>query len=143
MTVVFFGNSLSAMVLFLQLATRWPAVARAWARIEYDMRTYGYPRHLGRKIKIMTAVVLLLATVEHLLAVMTAVYTSWPCYKSGGFPGLIRGYSLNNFAMVRLAQHVVLSACRTPCRLSPGVEYTYCRVQKNATFDTPCARDYP
>ncbi|KAE8747292.1 Gustatory receptor 35 [Frankliniella occidentalis] len=99
-TVVFFGNSLSAMVLFLQLATRWPAVARAWARIEHDMRTYGYPRHLGRKVKIMTAVVLLLATVEHLLAVMTAVYTSWPCYKSGGFPGLVRGYSLNNFAMV-------------------------------------------
>ncbi|KAK3912602.1 Gustatory receptor for sugar taste 64f [Frankliniella fusca] len=99
-TVVFFGNSLSAMVLFLQLATRWPAVARAWARIEHDMRTYGYPRHLGRKVKIMTAVVLLLATVEHLLAVMTAVYTSWPCYKSGGIPGLVRGYSINNFAMV-------------------------------------------
>ncbi|KAK3912603.1 Gustatory receptor for sugar taste 64e [Frankliniella fusca] len=97
--MMFFGSATAATVLFLELGPRWRRLTRSFERVESRMVDFGYPHNLRRKMKRLTAVVLLGAAVEHILSVWSAANFTWPCYMEAGFGGLLRGYSLLKFPM--------------------------------------------
>ncbi|XP_068086409.1 uncharacterized protein [Anabrus simplex] len=65
---LFFVVHILAIVLFLQLARRWPHLMWEWARVESAFTHYGPPPRLARTFRAVTATVMLAALVEHLLS---------------------------------------------------------------------------
>ncbi|KAJ1528361.1 hypothetical protein ONE63_006780 [Megalurothrips usitatus] len=97
--MMFFGSATAATLLFLDLGPRWRRLTQAFECVESRMSDFGYPQHLRRRMKRLTAVVLVGAAVEHILSVWSAVDYTWPCYDEAGAGGLLKGYSLLKFPM--------------------------------------------
>ncbi|KAF7272880.1 hypothetical protein GWI33_014358 [Rhynchophorus ferrugineus] len=67
---VFYGGSLGAMVLHLQLAASWKKLIKSWCDIDTIMNsTYGYPKSLDKKIRWLSFVFIFLGLTDYLLNV--------------------------------------------------------------------------
>ncbi|XP_067206637.1 gustatory receptor for sugar taste 64f-like [Linepithema humile] len=79
---VFFATTLVTAVMFLQLARQWPCLASIWEKLEREFIS----RHqkvskttLATRFKIVTAVVMLLALVEHSTVVVSTYISAVEC----------------------------------------------------------------
>lgn len=62
MNAIFFTMTISAQLMFLRVATRWPSLVRAAGRVESAFRrAYGPPRRLRARMHLVTAAGLALA----------------------------------------------------------------------------------
>ncbi|KAJ3654546.1 hypothetical protein Zmor_013725 [Zophobas morio] len=63
--VIFYTCGCLSCIYFIKMATEWPQIILKWQEVDIAMATYGWPRNLNRRIKIVSAVFLLLETAEH------------------------------------------------------------------------------
>uniref|UniRef100_A0A8D8Z4Z3 Uncharacterized protein n=1 Tax=Cacopsylla melanoneura TaxID=428564 RepID=A0A8D8Z4Z3_9HEMI len=63
--LMFFVNSLLIYSLFIQLSTKWTFLMKAWQKVEWDMRAYGYPPDFAKRCIWITSVIMLLAIGTH------------------------------------------------------------------------------
>lgn len=64
-TAVFYGGSLTTVLLFFYLALSWSKLLKSWHAIDRTMgATYGYPENLDMQIQVLTVVFLILAIGE-------------------------------------------------------------------------------
>ena len=60
--VIFYTCGCLSCIYFIKMATEWPQIILKWQEVDIAMATYGWPRNLNRRIKIVSAVFLLLET---------------------------------------------------------------------------------
>ncbi|KAJ9573599.1 hypothetical protein L9F63_009015, partial [Diploptera punctata] len=77
--IVFFGCVTAMYMLFLQLARKWPNLVIQWENLELSQRRYGYPKFLNRKVKLITAIILVGALVEHVLSKASGIIVAAKC----------------------------------------------------------------
>ncbi|EDV50844.1 gustatory receptor for sugar taste 64a [Drosophila erecta] len=74
--LVFFGCVLSAYVVFIRLAKKWPAVVRIWTRTEmvFTKSPYEIPkRNLARRVQLAALAIIGLSLGEHALYQVSAI----------------------------------------------------------------------
>ncbi|KAF2896732.1 hypothetical protein ILUMI_09439 [Ignelater luminosus] len=72
-TFVFYASTLTATLLFCRLAQYWPQLMQKWTEIDFRMRSYGFCKNLSLHLKVVSAVVLLAALLEHSLYLASAI----------------------------------------------------------------------
>lgn len=104
-TFVFYATALVTAVLFVRLAMQWPCLALTWEKLEREFTS----RHrriskttLATRFKIVTAVVMLLALVEHSAAVLSAYLSAVECAEFRGDPDIAGTYFKLQFPQVVL-----------------------------------------
>nr|XP_012217698.1 PREDICTED: gustatory receptor for sugar taste 64f-like [Linepithema humile] len=102
-TFVFYATTLVTAVLFLQLARQWPCLALIWEKLEREFTS----RHrrvskttLATRFKIVTAVVMLLALVEHSAAVVSAYISAVECAAYRNDTDVIGTYFQSQFPQI-------------------------------------------
>ncbi|XP_011149359.2 gustatory receptor for sugar taste 64f isoform X2 [Harpegnathos saltator] len=102
-TFVFYATTLVTAVLFVRLARQWPCLALTWEKLEREFTS----RHrrvsrttLAARFKIVTAVVMLLALVEHGAAVLSAYISAMECATHRGDMDIIGTYFQSQFPQV-------------------------------------------
>ncbi|GLV41646.1 Gustatory receptor 64e [Carabus blaptoides fortunei] len=74
-SLVFYSTSLFCTILFFKLARVWPKLAQEWQRLEMKFSDYPAVKNKPIKYKIILGVILVVAFVEHSLAV--AISFGW------------------------------------------------------------------
>ncbi|KAK5638896.1 hypothetical protein RI129_013191 [Pyrocoelia pectoralis] len=77
--VMFYMNSVVVHLLFISLAKNWAYIMRKWRVVDIGMRSYGWPCNLDVRLKLMSAVILFCATLEHLLVTISNFVRSYNC----------------------------------------------------------------
>ncbi|XP_011689863.1 PREDICTED: gustatory receptor for sugar taste 64f-like isoform X2 [Wasmannia auropunctata] len=102
-TFVFYATALVTAVLFVRLAMQWPCLALTWEKLEREFTS----RHrriskttLATRFKIVTAVVMLLALVEHSAAVLSAYLSAVECAEFRGDPDIAGTYFKLQFPQI-------------------------------------------
>jgi gustatory receptor len=72
----FYCSGIIAGCLFLNLAKNWPALMKAWEKLELSMLSYGWPDGLNRKLNILLTVFMLAALSKIKSPVMTLFISS-------------------------------------------------------------------
>ncbi|XP_032670842.1 gustatory receptor for sugar taste 64f-like isoform X1 [Odontomachus brunneus] len=100
---VFYATSLVTAVLFLRLARQWPCLALTWEKLEREFTS----RHrrisrttLATRFKIVTAIVMLLALVEHGFAVLSGYIGAVECATLHGNADIVDTYFQSQFPQV-------------------------------------------
>ncbi|XP_076665650.1 gustatory receptor for sugar taste 64f isoform X2 [Andrena cerasifolii] len=99
---VFYGNSLLGAILFFRLSSRWMSFQCEWRAMEQyiDSNCADGPR-LRWKLFLISAVVVLLALVEHVLSVINNMEGyEWSESTNSTFRNFLRVYSLNSHAFI-------------------------------------------
>ncbi|XP_033241085.1 gustatory receptor for sugar taste 64e isoform X3 [Drosophila pseudoobscura] len=100
-TMVFYGSIFLISMSFLQLATRWPAIAQEWQAVETKLpplRLGKERRSLAHHIKMITLVATTCSLVEHLLSMTSTMTYSVACPRWPGHP--VDNFLYFNFATV-------------------------------------------
>ncbi|XP_014475213.1 PREDICTED: gustatory receptor for sugar taste 64f-like isoform X2 [Dinoponera quadriceps] len=102
-TFAFYATTLVTAVLFVQLARQWPCLALTWEKLEREFTS----RHrrvsrttLATRFKIVTTVVMLLASVEHVFAILSTYSSAIECATSRGYTDIIGTYFQAQFPQV-------------------------------------------
>ncbi|XP_043675729.1 gustatory receptor 5a for trehalose-like [Vespula pensylvanica] len=102
-SLVFYGTSLIASLLFLKLAKLWPCLALTWEKIEREFMF----RHrrvsrisLAGRFKLITAIVMTLAMIEHTLSVLKGFSYAMTCVKYRSDSDVIAEYFESQFPQV-------------------------------------------
>ncbi|KYB27367.1 hypothetical protein TcasGA2_TC033212 [Tribolium castaneum] len=74
--LLFFFVTVITVVIFLDVAKKWPQLMKKWTEVDTAMNSYGFPIALSKKLKTTTLLVISAAIVEHGLFVAVA---SAPC----------------------------------------------------------------
>ncbi|KAH0949288.1 Gr1 [Eciton burchellii] len=102
-TFVFYVTSMVTAVLFARLAMHWPCLALTWERLEreFTSRNRRVSRTtLATRFKIVTAVVMLLALMEHGAAVLSAYISAVECAEFRGDVDIIGTYFQLQFPQI-------------------------------------------
>lgn len=81
-TTIFYTASVSGSFIFLQLASRWPALMQQWDTVDAELpqwRQSTQNRRLAIRVKILTTIVLTGASIEHLLSITSTVLFASIC----------------------------------------------------------------
>ncbi|XP_011340011.1 gustatory receptor for sugar taste 64f isoform X2 [Ooceraea biroi] len=102
-TFVFYVTSMVTAILFVRLAMQWPCLALTWEKLEREFTS----RHrqvskttLRTRFKIVTAVVMLLALVEHGASVLSAYMSAIECAEFRGDKDVIGTYFQSQFPQI-------------------------------------------
>ncbi|KAL2714282.1 LOW QUALITY PROTEIN: gustatory receptor for sugar taste 64f-like isoform X1 [Vespula squamosa] len=102
-SLVFYGTSLIASLLFLKLAKLWPCLALTWEKIEREFMF----RHrrvsrisLAGRFKLITAIVMTLAMIEHTLSILKGFSYATTCAKYRSDSDVIAEYFQSQFPQV-------------------------------------------
>uniref|UniRef100_A0A8D8QIU6 Gustatory receptor for sugar taste 64f n=1 Tax=Cacopsylla melanoneura TaxID=428564 RepID=A0A8D8QIU6_9HEMI len=95
--LMFFVNSLLIYSLFIQLSTKWTFLMKAWQKVEWDMRAYGYPPDFAKRCIWITSVIMLLAIVEHVFFIITRIAEAALCADK---ISLLEAYFLNVYIQI-------------------------------------------
>ncbi|XP_011881612.1 PREDICTED: gustatory receptor for sugar taste 64f-like isoform X1 [Vollenhovia emeryi] len=102
-TFVFYATALVTAVMFVRLAMQWPCLALTWEKLEREFTS----RHrrisktsLATRFKIVTAVVMLLALVEHGAAVLSAYASAVECAVYRGETDIVGTYFQSQFPQI-------------------------------------------
>ncbi|XP_047354719.1 gustatory receptor 5a for trehalose-like [Vespa velutina] len=101
--LVFYGTSLIASLLFLKLAKLWPCLALTWEKVEREFMF----RHrrisrisLAGRFKLTTAIVMILALVEHSLSILKGFFYAMTCAKYRSDSDVIAEYFESQYTQV-------------------------------------------
>ncbi|XP_046825826.1 gustatory receptor 5a for trehalose-like isoform X2 [Vespa crabro] len=101
--LVFYGTSLIASLLFLKLAKLWPCLALTWEKVEREFMF----RHrrisrisLAGRFKLTTAIVMILALVEHSLSILKGSFYAMTCAKYRSDSDVIAEYFESQYTQV-------------------------------------------
>ncbi|KAG7202791.1 hypothetical protein KM043_009958 [Ampulex compressa] len=102
-SLVFYGTNLVAALLFLRLASQWPCLAITWEKLEREFTA----RHrkvsktsLASRFKIMTAVVMAIALLEHSFSILHGYISARECATVRGDPDIVGIYFQSQFPQV-------------------------------------------
>lgn len=90
--LVFYGSNLYAMVCFLLIARKFPAVMKKWVEVESSLPRVKNKQHqyiMTRKIRLAGIVFLITSIIEHLLTMSQNIYFTRTCQK---YPDWTEGY---------------------------------------------------
>lgn len=60
--IVFYVCMVSSSISFLELSIKWPKLMKEWANVEISMKSYGWPKNLDLRLKIVTVFMFVLVT---------------------------------------------------------------------------------
>ncbi|KAI4488148.1 hypothetical protein M0804_004996 [Polistes exclamans] len=102
-SLVFYGTSLIASLLFMKLAKLWPCLALTWEKLEREFMF----RHrkvsrisLAGRFKLITAIVMILALIEHTLSILKGFSYATNCAKYRGDSDIVAEYFESQFPQV-------------------------------------------
>ncbi|KAK2575502.1 hypothetical protein KPH14_011223 [Odynerus spinipes] len=102
-SLVFYGTSVIASLLFLRLARLWPRLALTWEKLEHEF----IPRHrkvsrisLAGRFKLVTAIVMTFALIEHTLSILKGSSNAMVCAKYHGDTDIVAVYFQSQFPQV-------------------------------------------
>ncbi|XP_043500327.1 gustatory receptor for sugar taste 64f-like [Polistes fuscatus] len=102
-SLVFYGTSLLASLLFMKLAKLWPCLALTWEKLEREFMF----RHrkvsrisLSGRFKLITAIVMILALIEHTLSILKGFSYASNCAKYRGDSDIVAEYFESQFPQV-------------------------------------------
>lgn len=64
-TLLFFLCGLITAILFFKLAMDWPKVIKRWTEVDASMASYGFPKGLNARLKVVAAVIMVAALSEY------------------------------------------------------------------------------
>ncbi|RZC42767.1 uncharacterized protein BDFB_000644, partial [Asbolus verrucosus] len=69
-TLLFFLVTVFTVVIFIDVARKWPALMKKWTEVDMEMSRYGFPRGLHKKLVVVSVIIISAAIVEHALFVV-------------------------------------------------------------------------
>ncbi|CAH1369047.1 unnamed protein product [Tenebrio molitor] len=63
--VIFYSSGTLSCMLFIKLAIEWKQIMLKWQEVDTAMVSYGWPKNLERRLKIISTIFLLLEAAEH------------------------------------------------------------------------------
>ncbi|XP_068902811.1 uncharacterized protein [Tenebrio molitor] len=63
--VIFYTSGTLSCIFFTKLATEWKKIMLKWQEVDRAMVSYGWPKNLDRRLKIISVIFLLLEAAEH------------------------------------------------------------------------------
>ncbi|XP_066138477.1 gustatory receptor for sugar taste 64f-like [Euwallacea fornicatus] len=67
-------------IVFIELAKKWPKLIESWRQVEIDMKGYGFPKKLNKKISILMLFFMGTFLVEYILHQTTRIFRAVECH---------------------------------------------------------------
>ncbi|KAJ3654537.1 hypothetical protein Zmor_013717 [Zophobas morio] len=82
-TLLFFMVTLITIMIFIDIARKWPSLIKKWTVVDIAMSSYDFPVNLHTKMKIIAGLIMGAAVVEHSLFVSTVFISCGVGYNIG------------------------------------------------------------